>query len=245
MVGVKRFVILFDVSNDFYDDLVSKFKNIKFVRTERSWFKLQEQLNLVACLQYGEFIDYVPELYENDYVFFVDADMTIQRSFSAHEAETIENHPHHTILQMNLHANETLREELGMLGVHDIERIESKFGDTSKFLCFNAGVIGQSPARWRKARDFYMANFPEWNKYISHHASTQWFQSWMYQSQGFFLYSPMTEFLILIHAHAHLWTSVRDFRIRKDENGFVVRDTITGPTPVIFAHSHFNRNGGL
>jgi hypothetical protein len=245
MEGVKKFVILFDVSTDFYSDLVAKFKNIKFVRTERSWYKLQEQLNLVACLQYGEFIDYVPDLKDDDYLFFVDADMTVQRTFDVNERQVILEHPHHTLLQMNLHANETLREELGMLGVGDVARIESKFGDTSKLLCFNAGVIGQSPQRWRKARDFYMANFPEWNKYIAHHASTQWFQSWMYQTQGFFLHKPMSDFVTGIHAHAHLWTSVRDFRIRKDDNGFVVRDTIAGPVPVIFAHSHFNRNGGL
>ena len=245
MQSIKRFVILFDVSDDFVSSLREKFVNINFIRPERKWYKLQEQLNLVACLQYGEFIDYIPDVHPADYIFFVDADMTIQRSFARPELTIIEEHPHHTLLQMNLHANETLREELGMLGVHDIDRIESKFGDTTKLRCFNAGVIGQSPQRWRKARDFYMENFPEWNKYIAHHASTQWFQSWMYQTQGFFLHDPASDFVKNIHSHAHLWTAVKDFGIRKDDNGFVVRDSIAGPIPVIFAHSHFNPNGGL
>ena len=243
---VQKTAFVLDYKPEFLAWLKETFPSVNFIGKDKKTYKLQEQLADVPSLQYGEFIDDVPGLQDNDYVFFVDADATVQRQFTKDELETFACKPNLTFLTMNARGGHSLAEELMVLEQNPkFDDLFKEFGNIEGLVCFNTGLIGNSPPNWRRARDYYIANFPRWHKLITHKAAVQWFESWMYQTQGFELFDPHSEFVKNIHSHCHEATAIQFFGVKHDADGYLVRQTTYEPlagqtVPVLFAHAHLH-----
>jgi hypothetical protein len=236
---VKKFALITDFRPEFLAWLRSTFKTIEFIPVDVSKLKLQEQLAQVSSLQYGEFIDLLPELKPEDYVIYIDSDITIQRQFTDVELNMFRASPDATYLSLNARGNGTLTEELAVLNPNpNLELIRSLFGDTDAYACYNTGVIGNCVHNWGMARDIYLKGFPSWKRAIAHKAAVQWFESWLYQTQGFKLFDARSEFVKNIHAHCHEGSAIQFFGLKRDADGYIVR----GDVPVLFAHAHLHQS---
>lgn len=234
--GVEKFALVTDFRPEFMAWLQATFKTIRFIPFSMSKVSIPDQVTQVSSLQYGDFIDHVPGLADNDYVIFIDSDITIQRQFTEEELRTLEEQAL-TYLSLNARGNHSLTEELSVISQNpDLATIKIEFGDIDRMACFNTGVIGNQVTEWKRARDIYVESYPRWSKLIRHKAAVQWFESWLYQNRNFKMFDPRSEFVKNIHAHCHEGSAIQFFGLKRDQEGMIVR----GDVPVLFAHAHYH-----
>ena len=206
---------------------------------------LPEAWKLIKTVQYGDFLNSVQDLKEDDYVFFIDADITIQRSFYQHEVDALLADTNKVYATFNARGDNSLWTELQVLGYkgHPMT-INQCFPNIRTLPCYNGGVLGMSPANWRKLRDQYKSHFKFWNTLVSHHASVQFFISYLLGSRSFKMHDASQWWVKDISSHCHEEDSIKFFNIARGlDGGIYRRDDRSGQigwAPVMLAHAHLH-----
>lgn len=238
--NVKLFAQIIDGDPDTVAKFSEMFPTIRFSGVPLLSYQVSEQMKTVACPQYGAFIDYVEDLGMNDYVFFIDADITVQRQFTEAELKKIKNEMP-VIVSLNARGGHSMTEELMVLDPTAGPRLwqfRQTFGDIDRRPVFNCGVIGMNVSTWKRTLTTYKANYPVWSQMVKHHASVQWFLSFMFNSMGttYRLADYNTDFVKDIHSHCHEATAIQFFGLKR-RNGVIVRPN---GNAVLFAHAHLH-----
>lgn len=176
------------------------------------------------CIQHGEFIDYIPGQ-DDDIILFTDADLRMQRPFSAAElAQLRALRPGQVFVGYNAGPKDTLLDEARRLGIKtSVVELTEAFGDLGS-PCFNWGCVAATRETWGMLCDSYTDLFVVVDEHLNHVAKQQWLLSWL-TSAAFEHVEMDTSF----HCHGHYnldWTGC-DY-----QRGQLCKDGI----PVLFRH---------
>lgn len=235
--GVEKFALV-DVSDDIMRQLREMFPTIRFEMVRKTQYRVQGQIKVLPSPQYGAFIDFVPWVKDDDHVVFIDGDITVQRQLRQDEIDAFTKEPDRMAATMNARGDGSMKTELLHLNPklsNQLWMFEKVFGDLSKPL-YNLGVMGLNPPEWRRFLKIYEDNFDFWDSMLRHHASNQFFMSYMLNNLGFKLYDPTSDFVKNFHAHCHEADSIRYFGLKRGPDGRIMR----GSEAVLLAHAHLH-----
>lgn len=230
-----KFALVLDCRPELISDLGVKFKTIEFISVPKRSIRLPQQMALLACPQYGAFVEHVPSLRDDDYVFFIDGDITCQRQFHDFELARLRKDAK-LLVSPNGRGDHSFHDELLVLdGAVRMWQHEITYGDLRKLKVFNCGVIGQTVSEWKRTLSLFEKYFPTWS--LKHHASVQLHLCWLFQTQKFEMFDPWSRFPQRIHANCHEEDSIRFFGLSRRTDGIIV-----GPdgVPPLFAHAHLH-----
>lgn len=239
--SVRCFAQIMDGKEPLLSQLHEKFTNITFVCVPKKSYKLQEQMKILACPQYGAFLQFMGELNDNDYVFFVDGDITIQRPFTNDELTAFTLSPETCLLSLNGRGDHSMREELLAMCPEKKDTLwqfHQSFGNIDTMKVYNCGVIGMSALNWKRLLNDYTSLFSWASRMLTHHASVQWFISYIINTRGYKIYDPFTDFVKDIHVNCHEDTSIQFFGLKRHpQTRQIFRQN--GSLPM-FAHAHLH-----
>lgn len=234
--NAEKFVMLIDGSSQFVETLSTKYPTIKFFSVGKFDFRVPGQMRVTPSPQYGAFIDHTPWIEDGDYVFFIDGDITIQRQFTQEEIDAFTKDPDRAALTMNGRGNHSMATELLHLKPDaQLWQFRKVFGDIDNMPIYNLGVMSMSGKEWRRFISIYEYHFEMWNRMLVHHAANQFFMTWIFNTQGFKLYDPHSDFVKNIHSHCHEGSAIEYFGLKR-KDGKIVR----GNDVVLLAHAHLH-----
>lgn len=107
--------------------------------------------------QHGSFLDYLPELVDDDVLCMADADAVVQRDLSQEELATLDNLGDRVALGWNMRQGQTAEEELTSLGWRvSIEGTGHLLGvDMSRSPMYNTGLMTARVKTWKRLRSLY------------------------------------------------------------------------------------------
>jgi hypothetical protein len=176
------------------------------------------------CIQHGEFLPYI-QGWEDDVILFTDADLRMQRPFSAAElAQLRALEPGQVFVGYNAGPKDTLLDEARRLGIKtSVEELRAHYGSLDS-PCFNWGCVAATRETWERICDYYVHHFHGVDHHLQHVAKQQWLLSWITSRCCDHVEMPTS-----FHAHGHYgldWTGC-DY-----QRGQLCKDGI----PVLFRH---------
>jgi hypothetical protein len=164
-----RFIVGFidfepkDYDGEYY---LMKRSDVKSFRTNFP----KNRINYV-CPQAGEFIGYIPDIYDDTVIIQIDSDILMQRSFTDEELKEIipADNQILSVYGANPPTNlyDVCKNNLSFTSV-------DKYEDLKKFVEFTASIIIANRKSFRKLRDSYVNEFDELTSVCQHHAGGQW-----------------------------------------------------------------------
>jgi len=236
--GVGLFALVTDGKPELLDNLRQVFPTVRFESVKKSDYRVPGQMAVLPSPQYGAFIDHTPWVKDDDHVLFIDGDITVQRQFHREEIDRFTSEPARAALTMNARGDGSmLTELLHLYPQAPVWQFEATFGPIARMPLYNLGVMGTTPPEWRRFLGIYERFFPEWDRMLRHHASNQFFMSWIWNTQDFKMYDPQSEFVKNFHSHCHEADSIRYFGLKRDpRTGTIHRNGQV----VMLAHAHLH-----
>lgn len=234
--NVEKFALVLDGSSDLIKNLSTRYPTINFFPVGKFDFRAAGQMRVTPSPQYGAFIDHTPWIKDDEYVFFIDGDITIQRQFHQNEIDSFTKNPDSVVATFNCRGDNSMRAELLHIKPDaELWKFRIAFGDIDSMPLYNLGVMSMSGREWRRFIDIYSRFFDEWDSMLRHHAANQFFMSWIFNTQDFKLFDPSSDFVKNIHSHCHEGSAIEYFGLKR-KNGMIVR----GEEVVMLPHAHLH-----
>jgi hypothetical protein len=147
--------------------LAAEYPWVTFREMPRHWSESS------GMLQTGRWLDVLPEIRDADVVTLSDADVLIQRDFSAEELVTIGGLPEDAFAAAwNARQGDNLAEEARRITLAD----DGSYGGPealARVPCFNCGVLAMRAGAWRRLRDLYEESCRDFYARSSHRSRCQ------------------------------------------------------------------------
>lgn len=186
------------------EDIQDKTPYLDYVRLNTSDCKA---INENRCIQHGEWIEALPELWSDDTYVVIDGDALIQRPFTPEEVTYLENFPQYAIgMNENAGPGDTMGYEAHRIHPKvPLELIRKQWLPDSPIdfrqwpVCCNAGFMVAKGYTWRQYYAQYVQDWPRIGMYFHHIARQQWLINRTAHTPPFRLeLLPRT-----LHAHNH------------------------------------------
>lgn len=149
-----------------------------------------ESFNMV---QGGQFLDALPAMNDDELVILADADILIQRDFTAQELQQFDRMDGKTLaLAWNAHDKDNLHEEAGRIGMTAEDWMKN-------VPCYNCGVIVGRVSAWKKLRAEFEKDAIDWYSKSDNRCRIQWVICNAIRRAGLRV-APLS---LATHAHGH------------------------------------------
>lgn len=199
--------------------LADAFPHVEFREMVHHWSESS------GMLQTGRWLDVLPEVRAEDVVLLSDADVLVQRDFSAADLVLLADLPEDAFAAAwNAHEGDNLAEEARRIDLAD----DGFYGGQEALAwvpCFNCGVLAMRAGAWRRLREEYEAGCRDFYARTSHRSRIQFLVCLCLHRLG--LRHVLLDAAFHSHGHFSAPPGVT----------FAGGAALAGTTPVLFRHA--------